>query len=112
MLEGYRPGVMEKLGFRYKAVAALNPRVVYCSISAFGRTGLLANQPGSELGIQSFVGINRNLGKAGAPPVRTGFEYHTATETAFAAAQGILAALFWCTRHGKGSTLLSLCSAP
>jgi crotonobetainyl-CoA:carnitine CoA-transferase CaiB-like acyl-CoA transferase len=101
VLEGYRPGVMERLGFGYEAVTAINPRVVYCSISAFGRKGPLADQPGSELAIQSFVGVNRNLGKAGEPPVRTGFDL-AATETAFAAFQGILAALFWRSRHGEG----------
>ncbi|MGE0825375.1 MAG: CaiB/BaiF CoA transferase family protein [Candidatus Binatia bacterium] len=101
ILEGYRPGVMERLGFGYDAVAALNPQVVYCSISAFGRKGPLADQPGSELAMQSFVGVNRNLGKAGEPPVRTGFDLAT-TETAFAAFQGILAALFWRIRNGEG----------
>lgn len=101
VVEGYRPGVMERLGFGYDAVAALNPRVVYCSLSAFGRTGPMVNQPGSELGIQSFVGINRNLGNAGAPPVRAGFDL-AATEAAFAAVQGILAALFWRARQGEG----------
>jgi crotonobetainyl-CoA:carnitine CoA-transferase CaiB-like acyl-CoA transferase len=101
VLEGYRPGVMERLGFGYESVAALNPRAVYCSISAFGRKGPLADQPGSELAIQSFVGVNRNLGKAGEPPVRTGFDL-AATDTAFAAFQGILAALFWRSRKGEG----------
>ncbi|MBI3757154.1 MAG: CoA transferase [Deltaproteobacteria bacterium] len=101
VVEGYRPGVMERLGFGYEAVAALNPRAVYCSISAFGRKGPLANQPGTELAIQSFVGVNRNLGKAGEPPLRTGFDL-AATETAFAAFQGILAALFWRSRNGEG----------
>jgi crotonobetainyl-CoA:carnitine CoA-transferase CaiB-like acyl-CoA transferase len=101
VLEGYRPGVMERLGFGYESVAAFNPRIIYCSISAFGRKGPLADQPGSELAIQSFVGVNRNLGKAGEPPVRTGFDL-AATETAFAAFQGILAALLWRSRHGDG----------
>jgi crotonobetainyl-CoA:carnitine CoA-transferase CaiB-like acyl-CoA transferase len=101
VLEGYRPGVMDRLGFGYDAVAALNPRMVYCSISAFGRKGPLANQPGSELAMQSFAGVNRNLGTAGESPVRTGFDLAT-TEAAFAAFQGILAALFWRLRSGEG----------
>jgi crotonobetainyl-CoA:carnitine CoA-transferase CaiB-like acyl-CoA transferase len=101
IVEGYRPGVMERLGFGHDAVAALNPRLVYCSISAFGRKGPLANQPGTELAIQSFVGVNRNLGEAGKPPLRTGFDL-AATETAFAAFQGILAALLWRARSGEG----------
>ena len=101
VLEGYRPGVMERLGFGYDTVAAMTPRVVYCSISAFGREGPLANQPGTELAIQSLVGVNRQLGRAGAPPLRTGFDL-ASTEAAFAAFQGILAALLWRTRSGEG----------
>jgi crotonobetainyl-CoA:carnitine CoA-transferase CaiB-like acyl-CoA transferase len=101
VLEGYRPGVMERLGFGYEEIAALNPRAVYCSISAFGRKGPLADQAGSELAAQSFVGVNRNLGRAGDPPIRTGFDL-AATETAFAAFQGILAALFWRSRNSEG----------
>jgi crotonobetainyl-CoA:carnitine CoA-transferase CaiB-like acyl-CoA transferase len=101
VLEGYRPGVMGRLGFGYDAVAALNPRVVYCSISAFGRAGPLAGQPGTELAVQSFVGANRQLGRAGEPPLRTGFDL-AATEAAFAAFQGILAALLWRERSGEG----------
>ncbi|MBM4257640.1 MAG: CoA transferase [Deltaproteobacteria bacterium] len=104
IIEGYRPGVMERLGFGYETVAKLNPRLIYCSISAFGRKGALADQPGSESAIQSFVGVNRNLGTAGEPPLRTGFDLAT-TETAFAAFQGILAALFYRARHGEGQQI-------
>ncbi len=101
LVEGYRPGVMERLGFGYDEVAALNPRLVYCSISAFGRTGPLAQQPGSELAMQSFVGVHRQLGKLGEPPLRTGFDL-AAMETGFAAFQGIMAALIWRARSGEG----------
>lgn len=101
VVEGYRPGVMGRLGFGYDAVATLNPRVVYCSISAFGREGPLAAQPGTELAVQSFVGVNRQLGRPGELPLRTGFDL-AATETAFAAFQGIMAALLWRERSGEG----------
>jgi formyl-CoA transferase len=101
IVEGYRPGVMARLGFGYDAVAALNPRIVYCSISAFGSQGPFTGQAGTELAIQSFVGVNRQLGKAGEPPLRTGFDL-AATEAALAAFQGILAALLWRERSGEG----------
>lgn len=101
VLEGYRPGVMERLGLGYETVTAVNPRIVYCSISAFGREGPLANQPGTELTIQSLVGVNRQLGRVGAPPLRTGFDL-ASTEAAFAAFQGIVAALLWRARSGEG----------
>lgn len=101
LVEGYRPGVMERLGFGYDEVAALNPRLIYCSISAFGRKGPLAQQPGSELALQAFVGVHRQLGTPGEPPLRIGFDL-AAMETGFAAFQGILAALLWRERSGEG----------
>jgi crotonobetainyl-CoA:carnitine CoA-transferase CaiB-like acyl-CoA transferase len=74
---------------------------VYGSISAFGREGVLAHQPGTELAIQSFLGVNRQLGRPEEPPLRTGFDL-ASTETAFAVFQGIMAALLWRERGGEG----------
>ena len=74
---------------------------MYCSISAFGRKGPLADQPGFRVSHSIVCRSHRNLGKAGELPIRTGFDL-AATETAFAAFQGILAALFWRSRSGEG----------
>ncbi|MGH6787102.1 MAG: CaiB/BaiF CoA transferase family protein [Novosphingobium sp.] len=69
-LEGFRPGVMARLGFDYPAVRALNPRIVYCSISAFGQAGALADHPAHDLAVQALAGfLSVNDGADGAPVV-------------------------------------------
>lgn len=69
-VEGFRPGVMKRLGFDYAAVAARNPRIVYCSISAFGQEGELADHPAHDLATQALAGfLSVNDGPDGAPVV-------------------------------------------
>lgn len=69
-VEGFRPGVMARLGFDYPAVAARNPRIVYCSISAFGQTGALAHHPAHDMAVQALAGfMSVNDGPDGTPVV-------------------------------------------
>lgn len=69
-VEGFRPGVMKRLGFDYEAVAALNPAIVYCSISAFGQQGALAGRPAHDLAVQALAGfLSVNDGADGHPVV-------------------------------------------
>jgi crotonobetainyl-CoA:carnitine CoA-transferase CaiB-like acyl-CoA transferase len=69
-VEGFRPGVMERLGFGYDAVAARNPRIVYCSISAFGQDGALAHHPAHDMAVQALAGtLAVNDGADGTPVV-------------------------------------------
>ena len=69
-VEGFRPGVMARLGFDYTAVSARNPRIVYCSISAFGQTGAMAQHPAHDLVTQALAGfLSVNDGPDGAPVV-------------------------------------------
>jgi crotonobetainyl-CoA:carnitine CoA-transferase CaiB-like acyl-CoA transferase len=69
-VEGFRPGVMARLGFDYAAVSALNPRIVYCSVSAFGQSGPLAHHPAHDLAVQALSGfLSVNDGPDGAPVV-------------------------------------------
>lgn len=69
-VEGFRPGVMQRLGFGYAAVAARNPRIVYCSISAFGQSGARAHHPAHDMAVQALAGfLSLNDGPDGAPVV-------------------------------------------
>lgn len=70
LVEGFRPGVIARLGFGYEAVAARNAGIVYCSISAFGQTGPLAGHPAHDLGVQAEAGLlSLNDDSAGTPVV-------------------------------------------
>ena len=69
-VEGFRPGVMARLGFDYAAVSARNAAIVYCSISAFGQTGALAHHPAHDMAVQAMAGfLSVNDGADGAPVV-------------------------------------------
>jgi crotonobetainyl-CoA:carnitine CoA-transferase CaiB-like acyl-CoA transferase len=68
MVEGFRPGTVERLGIDYATVAKRNPRIVYCSISAFGQTGPKRLKPAHDLAIQADSGVvSLNLGRDGKP---------------------------------------------
>jgi crotonobetainyl-CoA:carnitine CoA-transferase CaiB-like acyl-CoA transferase len=56
IVEAFRPGVVDRLGIGYRAVAARNPRIVYCSISAFGQDGPLRDKPAHDLAVQALAG--------------------------------------------------------
>src|SRR6185295_18496049 len=57
LVENFRPGVMDRLGLGYDQLNALNPRLIYASITAFGRTGPMANEPGMDLILQATGGM-------------------------------------------------------
>lgn len=68
IVEAFRPGVVKRLGIDYERIRAINPRVVYCSIAAFGQTGPLAQRPAHDLSIQAESGlVSLNLSADGAP---------------------------------------------
>jgi crotonobetainyl-CoA:carnitine CoA-transferase CaiB-like acyl-CoA transferase len=69
-VEGFRPGVMKRLGFDYDAVSLRNPRIIYCSISAFGQEGALALHPAHDMATQAMAGfMSVNDGPDGTPVV-------------------------------------------
>lgn len=67
-VESFRPGVVDRLGVGYDAVRARNPRIVYCSLSAFGQTGPYRDRPAHEIGVEALAGLlGISLGNDGQP---------------------------------------------
>jgi crotonobetainyl-CoA:carnitine CoA-transferase CaiB-like acyl-CoA transferase len=101
LLENFRPGTLERLGFGYAAVRAFNPRLVYCSISGFGDSGPEASRPGYDLIIQGESGIMDLTGFPDGPPVKVGNSIADLAAGTMAA-HGIVLALFARERTGEG----------
>ena len=72
VIENFRPGVLDKLGFGYEAVAKTNPRAVYCSISGFGQTGPYRDRPGYDVIAQGESGMMDLTGYPDGPPAKLG----------------------------------------
>ncbi|MFY3138107.1 CaiB/BaiF CoA transferase family protein [Achromobacter xylosoxidans] len=72
LIENNRPGVMDRLGLGYAALREANPRLVYCSISAYGQSGPRAQEGGFDLTIQAMSGLMSVTGEAGGEPVKCG----------------------------------------
>jgi crotonobetainyl-CoA:carnitine CoA-transferase CaiB-like acyl-CoA transferase len=101
LVENFRTGAMEDFGLGYDALAALNPRLVYCSVSAFGRSGPRANEAGYEAVMQAFCGIMSITGEPGGAPARCGVSFLDLT-TGILCALGIFSALRLRERTGGG----------
>ncbi len=101
VLENFRPGVVTELGLDYKTVYQRNPRITYCSISAFGQEGPYRDRPGIDLIFQALGGVLAVTGEEGGPPSKVGFPVADVTAGLFAA-NGILLALLARERTGVG----------
>jgi len=75
VIENFRTGTMESFGLGYDVLSAINPRLIYCSVSAFGRTGPRKDSPGYEALMQAFSGIMSITGEPGGQPVRAGVSF-------------------------------------
>jgi crotonobetainyl-CoA:carnitine CoA-transferase CaiB-like acyl-CoA transferase len=102
LIENYRRGTMERMGFGYLALRASNPRLIYCSISGFGRTGPYADRGGFDLVAQGMSGLMSITGEGpGCPPVKLGAPVTDIT-AGILACVGILAALHSRASSGRG----------
>jgi crotonobetainyl-CoA:carnitine CoA-transferase CaiB-like acyl-CoA transferase len=101
VVENFSGGVMERFGLDYAAVSATNPRLVYCSISAYGRQGPFATRPGFDPITQAESGFMSLNGFPDGPPVRTGSPI-VDFATGMSACNAILMALFARDRLGHG----------
>lgn len=102
ILEGFRPGVVERLGVDYKTIKTLNPRIIYCSITGYGQTGPLVNQPGHDVNYLSYAGLLDLIGEHDNPPTIPGVQIADIAGGSMNAAVGILLALYSREKTGVG----------
>ncbi len=101
LVQNYAGDALEELGFGYEAVSAIQPKLIYCTLTGFGRTGPKANHPAYDVVIQAFSGLMAANGTPDTGPVRVGppmVDYGTGAQAALA----ISAALLQREKTGKG----------
>jgi alpha-methylacyl-CoA racemase len=101
IVEGFRPGVMAKLGLGYDTVSAINPRIVYCSITGYGQDGPYAERAGHDINYIGYAGVGDQIGTEAAPIVPN-FQIADLLGGALTPAMGILAALIDARSSGRG----------
>jgi formyl-CoA transferase len=104
LVENFKPGQMERWGLGYEELARDNPRLVYCGITGFGRTGPLADQPGYDFVIQGMGGMMSITGEPDGIPMRLGVAIVDLTTGMFAHST-ILAALYAREKSGEGQRI-------
>ena len=104
VVHNFRIGAMDRWGLGYEAVKALNPGVIYCEFTAYGREGPMAHIGANDLGLQAHSGLLSVTGEPGRPPVRVGtaaIDLHGS----LALVSAVLAALFHRERTGEGQMI-------
>ena len=101
VIENFRTGTMESFGLGYDVLGEINPRLIYCSVSAFGRTGPRKDSPGYEALMQAFSGIMSITGEPGGQPVRAGVSFLDLT-TGILCALGVSNAIIQREKTGLG----------
>jgi crotonobetainyl-CoA:carnitine CoA-transferase CaiB-like acyl-CoA transferase len=102
VVEGFRPGVVDRLGVGYDDVRAVNPAIVYCSISGYGQDGPLRLSPGHDINYTGRAGILSITGPADGLPAIPGVQIADLGAGGLFGAAGILAALYRARETGEG----------
>jgi crotonobetainyl-CoA:carnitine CoA-transferase CaiB-like acyl-CoA transferase len=102
ILEGFRPGVTERLGIDYASMARLNPRIIYCSISGYGQDGPYRDKVGHDINYLGYAGVLGVSGAAGSPPTIMPVQVADIGGGALMATVGILAAVLAREQTGRG----------
>ncbi|HEX7850264.1 MAG TPA: CoA transferase [Sphingomonas sp.] len=100
-VQNYRPGVAKRLGVDYATLSAINPKLIYVSISGYGESGPYVSLPGQDLLLQAMSGAMLSSGRESDPPAPAG-QYLADAITAYSAFEGVLAALLHRERTGEG----------
>ena len=102
VLEGFRPGVLDRLGVGYETLRERNSRIVYCAITGYGQTGPNTDRAGHDMNYLALNGLLGLTGRAGGPPVQSAGQVADLGGGALMAAFGVLAALHERERSGEG----------
>jgi crotonobetainyl-CoA:carnitine CoA-transferase CaiB-like acyl-CoA transferase len=102
VIEGFRPGVVERLGVDYATLSAVNPRLVYCSLSGYGQTGPMRSAAGHDINYISYAGVLGACGREGTPPAIPPVQIGDLFGGAMMALSGILMALLSRQSTGRG----------
>jgi crotonobetainyl-CoA:carnitine CoA-transferase CaiB-like acyl-CoA transferase len=101
VIENYTPGVLSKYGFSYQSLRELNPRLIMCSISAYGQSGPMAHLPGNDTVAQAMAGMFHLTGNPDGSPVYTG-AYIADANGGINGLAAVLAALYYREKTGIG----------
>jgi crotonobetainyl-CoA:carnitine CoA-transferase CaiB-like acyl-CoA transferase len=104
LVENFRKGALDRFGLGYDSLARLNPRLIYCSISGYGRTGPRAEEPGYDFAIQAESGLMAITGEPDGEPMKLGVAI-TDIVTGMNAVQAILAAVIARGHTGRGQLI-------
>ncbi|MBI5923921.1 MAG: CoA transferase [Betaproteobacteria bacterium] len=102
ILEGFRPGVVDKLGIGYDKVKAINPRIVYCAISGYGQSGPWRERAGHDINYIAMAGVLDQIGAKGAAPALPNFQIGDLLGGALTSLVGLLAAVIDAKTSGQG----------
>ena len=102
LLEGFRPGVVDRLGVGYESVKQANPKIIYCSITGYGQNGPFRDRVGHDVNYLSYAGVLDLIGEKDHPPAIPGVQIADIAGGGMNAAIGILLALFARGNSGQG----------
>ena len=102
VVEGFRPGVVQRLGVDYETIQKINPRIVYCAVTGYGQTGPLRDRAGHDVNYLAHAGVLDLIGEAERPPTIPGVQIADVAGGGLNAAVGILLALLARGKSGRG----------
>ena len=102
ILEGFRPGVVDKLGIGHAAASAVNPRLVYCALTGYGQSGPLRSRAGHDINYLALSGVLDQIGSESGPPVVPNLQIGDLLGGALTALVAVLAALVDARATGRG----------
>jgi len=102
VVEQFRPGVMDRLGIGYEVLRAINPRLIYCSITGYGQSGPYRDRAGHDINYLSIAGVSSHCGRGDSGPPPMGIQIADVAGGSHHAVMGILAAVIQRQQTGKG----------